>query len=115
MTYSTRLLVAFLLLFAVYPAAAGEWRYENDTGMESISAEAQSTQTQAQPMTVSSARRSEVGPVPINNMTMEKVQTKFGQPKNEAAPVGSPPIHRWYYDEYTVYFEFDRVIISVIN
>lgn len=115
MTYSTRLLTACLLLVAAYPAAAGKWQYENDAEMGSIPPAAGSTQTQVQPITVSAARKSDVEPVPTNNMTMETVRAEFGPPKREAVPVGSPPIQRWYYDEYTVYFEFDRVIISVIN
>lgn len=108
-------LLACALLTPVYPAAAGEWRYDKAPVAESPAGEPGSMQAPAQPLTVSSARRSYLEPVPSNNMTMEMVRTKFGQPNNEAAPVGSPPINRWYYDEYTVYFEFDRVIISVIN
>lgn len=52
---------------------------------------------------------------PTNNMTMDEVRTKFGEPNSELAPVGNPPITRWVYDNYTVYFERDRVIHSVVH
>jgi hypothetical protein len=52
---------------------------------------------------------------PTNNMTMSQVREKFGEPKEELAPVGDPPITRWVYDGYTVYFEGNRVIHSVVH
>ncbi len=41
------------------------------------------------------------------------VQARYGEPKDWSDPVGSPPITRWYYDQFTVYFEYDVVIHSV--
>jgi hypothetical protein len=29
--------------------------------------------------------------------------------------VGDPPISRWVYDHFTVYFEYDKVLHSVVN
>ena len=115
MTYSVRLLIVFVLSLPAYSAVAGEWRYDNAVTVESVTPAATSTPAQAQPLMVSTATRNYAGPVPTNNMTMASVRTQFGQPNSEAVPVGKPPINRWYYDNYTVYFELDRVIISVIN
>ena len=71
-------------------SAVGEWRYMEPAIPEAVSA-------------------------PVNYMTMAAVSAKFGEPENQAPPVGQPPITRWYYPRYTVYFEHDRVIISVFN
>jgi len=51
--------------------------------------------------------------MPRNNMTWTKVREKYGDPQQELPAVGKPPITRWKYADYIVYFEFDRVIISV--
>lgn len=51
--------------------------------------------------------------VPKTGMTKAAVRTKFGDPLQESAAVGEPPISRWTYSEYVVYFEHDHVIRSV--
>jgi len=51
--------------------------------------------------------------LPRNGQTMEQVKSRFGDPEERVAPVGSPPISRWKYSDYTVYFEYDLVIHTV--
>ena len=51
--------------------------------------------------------------MPGNGMTMEKVEKWFGPPEKKHSPVGDPPITRWDYPRFSVYFEYDRVITSV--
>jgi hypothetical protein len=51
---------------------------------------------------------------PGPGMTMEQVATKFGTPVNKVPAVGKPPISRWEYQGFIVYFESDRVIHSVV-
>jgi hypothetical protein len=51
---------------------------------------------------------------PTRGMTMEQVSSKFGQPANKVPAVGKPPISRWEYPGFIVYFEADHVIHSVI-
>ena len=46
---------------------------------------------------------------------MEQVESKFGAPKKKMDAVGEPPITRWGYEGYTVYFEHDRVITTVLH
>jgi hypothetical protein len=46
---------------------------------------------------------------------MEQVRPRFGEPREELAPVGEPPIGRWIYPAYTVYFENDLVLTSVVH
>lgn len=54
-------------------------------------------------------------PRPTNGQTMEQVKKTFGEPLKELPAVGNPPITRWDYDRYSVYFEYDRVITSVVH
>lgn len=51
---------------------------------------------------------------PSKGMTMAEVRERYGDPKEEVPPVGDPPISRWVYEQYTVYFENHRVLHSVI-
>ena len=50
---------------------------------------------------------------PTRGMTQNSVQSKFGSPVSVRAPVGDPPITRWEYKDFVVYFEHDRVIHAV--
>ncbi len=51
---------------------------------------------------------------PSRGMTMNEVSTKFGMPTNKVPAVGRPPISRWEYPGFVVYFENDHVIHSVV-
>jgi hypothetical protein len=51
---------------------------------------------------------------PRRGMTMEQVASKFGAPVSKVAAVGKPPISRWEYPRFVVYFEHDHVIHSVV-
>lgn len=44
---------------------------------------------------------------------MATVETRFGAPSQQQAAVGEPPITRWDYPGFVVFFEHDRVIHSV--
>jgi hypothetical protein len=52
---------------------------------------------------------------PKRFITMEQVEAQFGAPVEKMPSVGEPPITRWVYKEYTVYFEHQQVLHSVIN
>jgi hypothetical protein len=58
--------------------------------------------------------------MPTRGQTMAMVRARFGAPNEELPPVGGdrprhPPITRWVYPAFTVYFEHDRVIDAVAN
>lgn len=53
--------------------------------------------------------------LPAKGMSMAQVERDFGAPNQKMAPVGDPPISRWVYEGYTVYFEHKYVIHSVMN
>lgn len=52
---------------------------------------------------------------PSQGMNMARVEQKFGPPMQKLPAVGEPPITRWQYGEFDVFFEYDKVIHSVIN
>jgi outer membrane protein assembly factor BamE (lipoprotein component of BamABCDE complex) len=52
---------------------------------------------------------------PTSGMKQAKVEEKFGAPNKRTDSVGKPPISSWEYPDYTVYFENDRVIHSVLK
>ncbi|MBT8102131.1 MAG: hypothetical protein KJO95_04130 [Gammaproteobacteria bacterium] len=52
---------------------------------------------------------------PARGMTQSSVQSKYGSPVSVRAPVGDPPITRWEYQEFVVFFEYDRVIHAVVK
>ena len=54
-------------------------------------------------------------PVPTQGMRMEQVEARFGAPISRSAPVGDPPITRWRYAEFTVYFEHETVLHAVAD
>lgn len=50
---------------------------------------------------------------PGRGMTMSAVESRFGAPAAKHATVGQPPITRWDYPGFAVFFEKDRVIHAV--
>lgn len=50
---------------------------------------------------------------PTRGTTMDRVEASFGAPVGRAGPVGEPPITRWEYPGFTVYFEHRHVIHAV--
>lgn len=52
---------------------------------------------------------------PAKGMTMAQVERAFGAPAKKYPPVGEPPITRWVYDKFTVYFEHQYVLHSVVH
>ena len=50
---------------------------------------------------------------PTRGMSQTSVESKYGAPATVRAPVGDPPITRWEYPDFVVYFEHDKVIHAV--
>jgi hypothetical protein len=51
--------------------------------------------------------------LPARGSTQATVEAKFGAPVERHATVGKPPITRWDYAGFSVFFERDRVIHAV--
>jgi hypothetical protein len=86
-----RILVALLCGFAASGAALGETLVVDD-------------QLTLRDSTVERPKR---------GSTMTEVEKHFGAPAEKHATVGQPPITRWDYTGFSVFFEHDRVIHSV--
>ncbi len=50
---------------------------------------------------------------PNRGSSMAAVQGRYGEPTNRHSAVGNPPITRWDYPQFAVYFEHDRVLHAV--
>lgn len=52
---------------------------------------------------------------PFKGMEKHAVQSHFGNPRSQSAAVGEPPISHWVFEDFTVYFEYDSVIHTVLH
>ena len=59
------------------------------------------------------ASRFEHAGKPSRGMTQARVESDYGQPVAREDAVGDPPITRWEYPDFVVFFEYDRVIHAV--
>jgi hypothetical protein len=50
---------------------------------------------------------------PNRGMSMETVESRWGTPLTKRNAVGDPPITRWEYPTFVVYFEYRNVIHAV--
>ncbi|MBT8443975.1 MAG: hypothetical protein KJO13_04480 [Gammaproteobacteria bacterium] len=50
---------------------------------------------------------------PNRGMSMETVESRWGAPLTKRGAVGDPPITRWEYPSFVVYFEYRNVIHAV--
>lgn len=51
--------------------------------------------------------------MPRMGMKKDQVERQYGSPQGRKAAVGDPPISRWDYEDYSVYFEGNTVLHSV--
>jgi hypothetical protein len=51
---------------------------------------------------------------PQRGSTMTAVEQKFGAPANKSSSVGNPPITKWFYPNFVVVFENDKVLHAVV-
>ena len=91
MTMKTSIVVALLCGCALSGAAMAETLVVND-------------QLTVPPSSVQTPKR---------GSTMADVEKHFGAPVEKHATVGQPPITRWDYTGFSVFFEHDRVIHAV--
>ena len=54
-------------------------------------------------------------PRPHRSQTMRQVEQRFGAPERRYPAVGRPPITRWDYPAFSVYFEYNRVVHAVVH
>ena len=64
---------------------------------------------------IEEVRQSERMKLPVNGQDKATVEAKFGTPSEKLPAVGDPPISSWKYDTYSVYFEHDLVLFTVLH
>ena len=52
---------------------------------------------------------------PARGMTKNQVEANFGAPHSIIGPIGDPAIYRWDYAQYSVFFEHNYVLHSVVT
>jgi hypothetical protein len=60
-----------------------------------------------------SAADTQATSTPARGQRMQAVEVAFGAPSQRYPAVGNPPISRWDYPGFVVYFENDRVVHAV--
>ena len=53
--------------------------------------------------------------LPTRGLSKESVEQHFGAPTSRHKSIGTPPISRWVYPGYVVYFEYNHVIQAVAS
>jgi len=76
---------------------------------------AQISIARADVLLIEEVRQSERMDLPVNGVGKDEVRARFGDPVQEHAAVGDPPISRWTYDNWSVYFEYDLVLFTVLH
>ena len=64
---------------------------------------------------IEEVRQAERMNLPENGLSMDEVRARFGEPSNKNAAVGDPPITRWDYDRFSVYYEYGLVLFTVLH
>ena len=64
---------------------------------------------------IEEVRQAERMDVPANGISMDDVRARFGDPSSKNAAVGDPPITRWDYDSWSVYYEYGLVLFTVLH
>lgn len=86
----TRIVLAIMLAFTIQPIAADV-------------------------LLIEEVRQSGRMQLPVNGQSKADVTAKYGAPVKQNAAVGDPPISSWDYDTYSVYFEYDLVLFTVLH
>ena len=70
---------------------------------------------QADVLIIDEVRQAERMELPKNGQDKATVETRFGTPLEKLPAVGDPPISSWKYNTYSVYFEYDLVLFTVLH
>ncbi len=76
---------------------------------------------QADTLLVQRAQAEQRANLPARGATMAQVQARFGAPQQKLAPIAgpgtrkhNPPITRWMYPNFNVFFEYNHVVDAVL-
>jgi hypothetical protein len=69
--------------------------------------------SQAETISIPVGQQASTVDKPSLGYSMQQVKANYGEPLKISGPTGEPPITRWDYASFSVYFESDTVIHSV--
>ena len=64
---------------------------------------------------IDEVRQAESMELPKNGQNKAAIEARFGTPDQKIPAVGDPPISSWKYGKYSVYFEYDLVLFTVLH
>jgi hypothetical protein len=108
-----------LLMLAMLPATAmAEDDYEPTRREQPPTVEFYKETVPASGDVLTVPERSELPPapyrrMPTRGMSMAQVEREYGTPKDRHPATGKPPITRWDYEAFSVFFEYRTVLHSV--
>ena len=70
---------------------------------------------QAQNLQMTGTQAASRAGIPPRGTTMAQVEQRYGAPATRLAAVGQPPITRWVYPSFVVFFEGNIVIHAVAS
>jgi hypothetical protein len=70
---------------------------------------------QAQDLQMTGTQAASRAGVPPRGISMAQVEQRYGAPAERLAAVGQPPITRWVYPSFVVFFEGSTVIHAVAS
>lgn len=70
---------------------------------------------EADTLLVERTDQAHISAVPKRGASMSQVSSQYGAPVTKRAAVGKPPITRWDYPGFSVYFEYTHVIDAVLK
>ena len=73
------------------------------------------TSVSAETLLVQRVERAKASALPRAGTSMAAVESQYGAPESKLDAVGKPPITRWNYPAFTVYFEYDHVVNAVVK
>ncbi|MEM7082746.1 MAG: phosphodiesterase [Pseudomonadota bacterium] len=106
-------IVTLLLALLVVPTLAHSLSQRLTVDEHASGAQATVVESTAPSAIITQSNPAQAGAQPARGMTMAQVESRFGIPDVRRAPVGNPPITRWEYPSFVVYFEYRHVIHSV--
>ncbi|WP_395375299.1 hypothetical protein [Marinicella sp. W31] len=73
------------------------------------------TISNAEVLLIERVEQSQATDRPKRASTMNQVRNQFGEPSRVVSAIGEPPITQWVYSNFTVYFENQYVINTVMH
>ena len=111
MSYSTSLLPIVFLMGSSITVA----QEVMDDGAIVSKAVAQQAVAQGEIIIPIGQQKAAANDLPRQGMRQQLVLERFGEPLKKTTATGNPPITRWYYEAFSVYFEAGYVLHSVSN